>query len=220
MRVTGWLSVIAESPSALLTCWLLLRACVCPHGVCVQYTTCDSTVSGMSYSGPDCTGTATTVGPVATNTCNVEANGSSDLVTCSGAAALTAGISPSCSYGCPGCQVQPSLAAYQVRTLEVISCGAQQAFSMRHLSFIPMCNSATDCSKVSLSVSLPGNIVNSDVNNCFRDSQPGQGWFANSGQAGTLTVTVRCNQATPCLYASIVDIVCVDNLAGHTASGK
>ena len=92
MRVTGWLSVIAESPSALLTCWLLLRACVCPHGVCVQYTTCGSTYSAVAYSGVGCTGTATTVGPIATNTCNVEANGSSDLVTCSGAATVTASI--------------------------------------------------------------------------------------------------------------------------------
>ena len=75
-----------------MTCLVAAARNVFVCMVYMQVTSCGSTYSAVSYSGLDCTGTATTVGPVATNTCNVEANGSSDRTTCSGAAALTASI--------------------------------------------------------------------------------------------------------------------------------
>ena len=130
---------------SLTTCWLLLRAYVCLHGVCVQVTTCGSTYSAVSYSGAGCTGTATAFGPIATNTCNAEANGSSDLTTCGAAdpcAGISCGAHGSCSSGtctCAGgytgttCATPPSVA---------VASGSMQAWTNAACSGTPALSQA------------------------------------------------------------------------------
>lgn len=137
---------------------------------------------------------------------------------------VSAGTKPECTVGCPDCLVQSPVPAYSTVTIKTLSCPVGQAVAVRKLLFTPWCQSAKQCSSVSLALSfLPAaaTIFGTDANGCFRQTDPRVMHFQETKAAiRTASITVTCHDAVPCSYASIVDVFCQDYLAGHSASGQ
>jgi len=150
----------------------------------------------------------------------------------SSATVSTAGLNPACTAGCVDCQLQPSVAAGSSVSLKVLSCPVGQAVVIRSLSFTPWCTSATQCSNVQLSLGITPDLSQGawrvltdgdDPNGCFQllpsVAAPVVLTYQNGAPQRSLSIRVVCSDTVPCLYASVVDVLCQDFLVGHAASG-